>query len=402
MSEFPRLRFIPFRRTDLVQMCLSLERLDVQQKAAFDAALQRIEGHFHQEFRQLKQELKHAYGPLDPDADTRVVEEFRDEQASDRLAILLAQVLDRANYERVTRTQLEQSLNSASLFNLKLHVNLEEFEEALLFTRGGSPRTEQVSSFFGLRRRTVDFVNYDRVVLYLRFKEDIEAESTLGGCQPGSTMIKLFQNVPGADVEMLFPNTRVGMRLLDKLLIGIPALVSGGIVMTTKLGTTLLLIGSLLGFWLGTSSEPVELNKGTVLVLLAGLGALGGYLWKQYSSFRNRKLRFAQALTESLYFKLLDNNAGVVFRLLDEAEDSECNESLLAYYFLLAAAAPLSAQELDGEIEQWFEKRWQSRLDFEIDDALNKLRQLELIQRTEQGWIALAPDRAQSNQPPCT
>ena len=394
MSEFPRLRFIPFRRTDLVQMCLSLERLDAEQKFAFDAGLQRIEGYFHQEFRQLKQELKHAYGPLDPDADTRVVEEFRDGQASDRLAILLEQVLDRANYERVTRTQLEQALNSASLFNLKLQVDLEEFEEALLFTRGASPRTEQVSYLFGLRQRTVDFVNYDRVVLYLRFKEDIDADSTLGGCQPGSTMIKLFQNVPGADVEMLFPNTRVGMRLLDKLLIGVPALVSGGIVMTTKLGTTLLLMGSLLGFWLGTSSEPVELNKGTVLVLLAGLGALGGYLWKQYSSFRNRKMRFAQALTESLYFKLLDNNAGVVFRLLDEAEDSECNESLLAYYFLLAAGGPLTAQDLDGEIEQWFEQRWQSRLDFEIDDALNKLQQLELFRRTEQGWIALAADPA--------
>ena len=230
------------------------------------------------------------------------------------------------------------------------------------------------------------------MVLYLRFKQDIDAQSTLGGCQPGSTMIKLFQNVPGADVEMLFPNTRVGMRLWDKILIGVPALVSGGIVMTTKLGTTLLLLGSLLGFWLGTSSEPVELNKATVLVLLAGLGALGGYLWKQYSSFKNRKVRFAQALTESLYFKLLDNNAGVIFRLLDEAEDSECNESLLAYHFLLAAGGALSAEALDKRIEHWFEQRWQSTLDFEIDDALHKLLQLGLAQRTGEEWIAVVED----------
>ena len=82
------------------------------------------------------------------------------------------------------------------------------------------------------------------------------------------------------------------------------------------------LLGSLLGFWLGLSSERVELNKTTVLALLADLGALGGYLWKQFSSFRNRKLRFTQALTENLYFKLLDNNAGVLYRVLDDAEDS--------------------------------------------------------------------------------
>lgn len=390
MSKFPRLRFIPFRRTDLVHMCVARGDLSEQQQDDFASGLKKIESYFQTEFHQLKQELKHAYSPLDPDADTRVIEEFRNEQAADRLAILLEQILDRANYERVSRAQLESAFGTTSLFNLKLHVDLDEFDEALLFTRGASPRKETLSYLFGLWRRKVDFVNYDRVVLYLRFKDDIETQSTLGGCKPGSTMIKLFQNVPGADVEMLFPNTRVGMRLWDKILIGIPALVSGSIVMTTKLGTTLLLLGSLIGFWLGTSSEPVELNKTTVLILLAGLGALGGYLWKQYSSFRNRKVRFAQALTESLYFKLLDNNAGVIFRLLDEAEDSECNESLLAYYFLLAAGGPLSAEELDKRIEQWFEQRWQSTLDFEIDDALNKLVQLGLAQRTGVEWVALS------------
>ena len=124
------------------------------------------------------------------------------------------------------------------------------------------------------------------VVLYLKFRDDVDTRSTLGGCQPGTTMLKLFQNVPGADVEMLFPNTRVGMRLMDKLLIGVPALVSGGIVLSTKMGATLVLLGSLLGFWLGLSNERVELDRGGVLVLAAGLGALGAYLWKQFSNWR--------------------------------------------------------------------------------------------------------------------
>ena len=389
MSKLPKLRFIPFRRTDLVHMCLAGEELNEQQQNNFAAGLNKIESYFQSEFHQLKQELKHAYSPLDPDADTRTVEEFRDKQAADRLAILIEQILDRANYERVSREELELAFDKTSLFSLKLHVDLNEFEEALLFTRGASSRREEITQRFGLWRRQVEFVNYDRVVLYFRFKDSIDPESTLGGCQPGSTMIKLFQNVPGADVEMLFPNTRVGMRTWDKVLIGVPALVSGGIVMTTKLGTTLLLLGSLVGFWLGTSSEPVELNKTTVLALLAGLGALGGYLWKQYSSFQSRKARFSQALTESLYFKLLDNNAGVIFRLLDEAEDSECNESLLAYYFLLAASDSLSAIELDKTIECWFEQRWQSTLDFEVEDALAKLLRLGLAQRTDDKWVAI-------------
>lgn len=389
MQEIKRLRFIPFRRTDLVQMALKEGSLDEEQQALFTKACADIERCFQREFHGIKQQLKDAYGPLDPDADTRVVHEFRDQSTAQHLAERLGQVLGRANYERVTREQLERAFDNASLFKLKLYVDLDEFEEALLFTRGASSREEEVPQFLGLWKKKVSFVNYDRVVIYIRFRKDVDAQSTLGGCQPGSTMLKLFQNVPRADVEMLFPNTRVGMRIIDKMLIGIPALVSGGMVMTTKLGTTLILLGSLIGFWLGLSADPVKLDKAAVLVLLAGLGALGGYLWKQYSSFRNRKLRFTQALTENLYFKLLDNNAGVMFRVLDEAEESECKESLLAYYFLMAAGKPLTAADLDARIEQWLERRWKCHLDFEIEDALAKLGQLNLARKGDSGWEAI-------------
>ena len=47
---------------------------------------------------------------------------------------------------------------------------------------------------------------------------------------------------------MLFPNTLVSMRLIDKLLIGVLAVVGGGIVLTTKLGSSLLLWAQLSDF----------------------------------------------------------------------------------------------------------------------------------------------------------
>ena len=386
MPTIPGLRFIPFRRSDLIQMCHADTTLSAEETANFETACKQIETHFQQEFHSIKQQLKEAYGPLDPDTDTRTLEQFRDRTAADQLALILDQVLDRANYEKVTRSQLEQAFNNASLFDLKLYVDLDDFEEALLFTRGATTQTEEVKRFLGLWTKTVTFINFDRVVLYIRFKDNIDTDSTLGGCQPGSTMLKLYQNVPGADVEMLFPNTRIGMRTVDKLLIGVPALVSGGVVMTTKLGTTLILLGSLLGFWLGMRSEPVVLDKAAMLVLLAGAGTLVGYLWKQYSSFRNRKLRYTQTLTENLYFKLLDNNAGVIFRILDEAEESECKESLLAYYFLLRHPTGLTATALDSAIEHWLSDHWQCALDFEIEDALGKLTRLGLASVEGDRW----------------
>jgi hypothetical protein len=220
--------------------------------------------------------------------------------------------------------------------------------------------------------KTVSFTNYDRVVVYIRFKDAHDGRS-------GATLLKMFQNVPKSDIEMLFPNTRVSMRLIDKLLIGVPAVVSGGIVLTTKLGTSLILLGSMIGFWIGLTGEQVELNKATLAALFAGGIALGGYLWKQFNSFKNRKIRFMQMLTRNLYFKNLDNNAGVFHRIANDAEEEECKEALLAYYFLITGDQPLGRPALDRKIEDWLRTQWNTPIDFEIGDALNKLFALELV-----------------------
>jgi hypothetical protein len=52
-------------------------------------------------------------------------------------------------------------------------------------------------------------------------------------------------------------------------------------------GASLVLLGSLLGFWLGISSQPVEFNKTALMALFAGVASLGGYLWKQFNKFKN-------------------------------------------------------------------------------------------------------------------
>ena len=386
MMELPLLRFIPFRRSDIIAMCLAEGGLDERDRTRFEQACALIEDIFQREFHVTRQRIKDVYAPMDPDADTRLVTEFREAAGKTELSQMLGEVLERANYEKVTDKDLQRALKASSLFQVRLYVDMDDFDEVLLYTRGASPREETLREFFGLWSRQVRFTNYDRVLLYIRFKDEIDSNSALGACEGGSTMLKLFQNVPAADLEMLFPNIRVGMRWLDRLLIGVPALVSGGLVFTTKAGATLLLIGSLLGFWLGISSKPVQLDKAAVIALLAGLGALGGYCWKQFSNFRNRKLQYTQALTENLYFKLLDNNAGVLFRVLDDAEESECKESFLAYYFLLLQSNAVSATELDAAIEKWLAERWQCRIDFEIDDALGKLSRLGLVVESDGLW----------------
>ncbi|MFT7687276.1 MAG: hypothetical protein ACI9FB_002628 [Candidatus Azotimanducaceae bacterium] len=384
-----RYRFIPFRKTDIVQMCLQEDRL-AGKESEFKQLCQMLSSVFHFEFHKLVESLKDNYAPIDPDADTRNINSDTPSIERDFVEELNV-LLEKANYERVSEEELNSALTEASLFRIRLHVDFDEFSEVLLFCRGVSQRQETLSSFFGLYKKTIDFTNYDRVVLYLRFRDDLKPSKAQQSIpKPGTTLLRLFQNVPRADLEMLFPNTAVRMRLIDKLVIGIPAAISGGIVFTTKLGASLVLVGSLLGFWLGMSSEPVELNEGTLLALMAGIAALGGYLWKQFNSFKNRKMRFMQALTQSLYFKNLDNNAGVFHRLANDAEEEENKEAVLAYYFLLENSQAMKKEDLDKKIEHWLSDKWQCQVDFEIDDALEKLMTLNLVTEADGEYRAVS------------
>jgi hypothetical protein len=250
---------------------------------------------------------------------------------------------------------------------------------------------------FGLRKKTIDFINYDRVVVVVKFKPQSYFDQKARGqlyFQPGSTIIKYFRNIPRCDLEMLFPNTEVRMKLIDKLIIGVPAAVGGVIMLATKLGTTLLLSGALITFWLGMRDDPVELNQANLLALAVGFGTLGGFLWKQFSNFKNRKIRFMKTLADNLYFKNLDNNMGVFHRLIDTAEEEECKEAMLAYYFLLIADKPLTETEIDQTIENWFATSFSISLDFEIEDALHKLLKLGLITLASDRYQAIPLDKA--------
>ena len=385
-------RFIPFRKHDIVEMCLQENKLAGKDED-FRQLYYMLSSIFHFEFHQIVESMKDSYASVNPDADTRDYDNPR--PLSDLSFIdLLHNLLEKANYERITQTDLDAALNESSLFKIRLHVDFNDFSEALLFCRGVSTRTEVVSQYFGLVKKEISFTNYDRVVLFIRFRDDFEQEdAAMPGCKPGATLLKLFQNVPKADLEMLFPNTAVRMRTSDKLMIGVPAVVSGGIVLTTKLGASLVVLGSLFGFWFGLSAEPVELNRTSVTILLAGIATFAGYLWKQFSNFKNRKLRFMQALTQNLYFKNLDNNAGVFHRLVDDAEEEECKEAILAYYFLLVRG-PMTRSELDATIENWLAENWQCEVDFEIDDALLKLQALSLVSEENGQLSALVLDLA--------
>lgn len=396
-------RFIPLRRSDVVTLCEDRLQhvISADELAVFSRCAALLSALYHHDFHARLERLKELYAPFNPDLDPRMVpaldEEGRDARHKDLTAELEA-VLEAANFARIEEADLHEALDEESLFRIRLHVDFSDFAHVLFYRRGESWRRETLRELFGLRRRTLTFRNYDRVVVFVTFKpaEHFAAQDRDDlPFEPGATLVKMFRNVPRADLEMLFPNTEVRMKTTDKLVLGVPAAVSGVVLLTTKLGPTLVLVAALLSFWLGLRDESVVIDQQALLVLGAGLGAIGGFLFQQLSKFNNRKMRFMKALGDSLYFRNLDNNAGVFHRLIDAAEEEECKEALLAWTELLAAGeAGLDTAQLDAAVERRLQGRLGERVDFEVDDALDKLRELGLVRPGDGRLVALGPAEA--------
>jgi hypothetical protein len=115
----------------------------------------------------------------------------------------------------------------------------------------------------------------------------------------------------------------------------------------------------------------------------AAIGAFGGYVLRQWGKFKNKKINFMKELSENLYFRNLDTNMGVFTNLIDSAETQEFKEAVLSYYFLLIEKNYLSEKDLDIIIEKWIYSKINLDIDFEIDDALQKLHKIGLTEKNE-------------------
>jgi hypothetical protein len=399
-------RFIPLRKTDLIQACLDDGRLSTEQRGAFKTLSQLIVSTLHFEYHHILEELKDSYAPFDPNSDTLAITQLTDEILQTKQDIFtdrFTQVLNAANFEKVTDQDLQEALNEESLFKVRLAVEFEDFADVVFYRRGEYQQTETISKFWGLLKQKITFTNYDKVAVYIKFKDadyfnqkkSTAANFEPGFADPGSTIIKLFQNVPKADLEMLFPNSQVRMRTIDKAIIGGSALVGGAVVLVTKLGASLLVLAGLLSYWFGFSSQEVTINTQQLIALGIGAGVLGGFIFKEWSKFKNRKLRFMKALADNLYFKNLDNNSGVFHNLIDSAEEEECKEAILAYYFLVTIGGSMTSEQLDKKIEQWFSEQFDFQIDFEIADALAKLERFGIVKSNDDQYIALSISAAQ-------
>jgi hypothetical protein len=369
-----RERFVP-RRIGQLQEELASEGWDDPDDAdRFRAFGRLVAALYHFEFHDREQVVVDAWEAMADEAG-----------AAETVTEELSGLLDGANYTSVTMAELDRALEEESLIPLRLEVDLDDYDEVLIFRRGS--RVEQVSvpRLRGLFHRVQTMTVDERVVVHARVKgrawfDERGVDPADRNLVPGQASLKLFQNVPRADIEMLLPSTEVRFRPIDTVVMGVPALVSGLVVLTTKLLPTIGLITLVVAAWLGLRDDAPELDQTSLLLLFGGAVTLGGFLVRQWTKFKNRRVEYLKTLSENLYFRTLADGPGVIHTLLASAEQQEVAEVLLAYRFLLDEPQGTTADGLDGAVEAWLRDTCRLDIDFEVEDAVAKLRRLGAVE----------------------
>lgn len=394
MAEYAdREHFIPVRVTDLVEFLSARAGpggdAGPDDRARFRHFARAVTLHLHAIYQAELRQLKDAYAPFDPDADPKPLAKPTEAERAAALGKLFdtfCHLMGRANYTRLSRDELAKVSAGASDWGVDMDIPWDAFDRVEVFVRGkGTSRRFRRNWRKWFRKEEVQVPTFSRAAVM--FKQ--RPHKRLGDdADTDDVFLKLFKDIPRQDIEMLLPGGRIKMPLLDRFKLGGSLTSTVGYVLyklsTFKLGV---LTGALFG---GISAAAVALYAPIALIL--------GYGYKTWYSFQVSKQTYSLQLTQSLYYQNLDNNGGVVFRLLDEAEEQETREALLAYYYLWrhAGEAGWTPAELDDHVEQDLERRLGVAVDFEIEDALAKLVRAGIVSEAGGKYHAAPIDAAQA------
>ncbi|MGF1677222.1 MAG: TMEM143 family protein [Rivularia sp. (in: cyanobacteria)] len=380
--------FIPYRRSDIIKLCLDDGQLNAVETQKFKDFCEILSSYYHFRFHKTLEIIKDNYVPFNPNADVEALVPPSFEQYDQMEKSVIdgfEHILERANYIRLSEDVVKQALGKKSLIDLRTEVDFNDFDRVICYYRGDSYKIISLKKlFFWKQEKKIDI--FERIVLLIKFKEAVYFRAKKDQKKelkfiPGKMYVYFYKNIPKLDIDLLFPNVTTSMTWKDRLLFGIPAIGAAIPLILRALPNILLLIAAIL---LVLNAEPlVEQLKVEqyqvrdvmpVLVATLSLGmALGGFAFKQYSNYKSKKIKFQKDVTETLFFKNLGNNDSVFQTFIDLAEEEECKEIILVYYHLMISNNSLKPEELDTRIEAWMQKKLDTQINFDIHGPLDNL-----------------------------
>jgi hypothetical protein len=393
MAEFTdREHYIPLRKSDLVELLCKDPRLPPAEREPFRQFCRLVEATFHFEYHKQLEALKDAYAPFDPDTETRPLKPLapleRPEQRNKTFEAFIG-LMERANFKRLSRQEIQAAIDELPTdWGIATYVDLNQFEHLEVFARGDIKGVRTRRRWSRLwREEKFKLPVYSRLVMMLKLKKGKGVDSEIN---TDAVFLKVFKDVPKADLDMLLPGAKVRLSATDRGLILYPLVAGVGLMGFNIFMNIFTKVGQ------NSRIDDILGAIGGVAALWSLTLALGGYGYKSYHSWQVKKQTYNYQLTRSLYYQTLDSNTGVLMRILDEAEEQECRETYLAYYYLLKHAPPQgwTPEQLDDYVEMELERAVGLKVDFEIGDALAKLERLRIVKKVGKQYHAVPLEKA--------
>jgi hypothetical protein len=403
--------FIPLRRFDVVELCAQQS----DDPDSFRELGRLLLALLHHQSLKILDALKDAYAEFNPDRDTiRIDREVNLDALAETLKQRFDETLLCANYQRLSPEELDRALHEASIIPLNTHVDLNDYKDYAFYFRGSERRTLSVRNY--VKNKEVEVENLERVAVLLRFKDPEHFDHKKKkwrmeeiDFKPGKIYLYLYKNVPKNDLELLFPNVEASMTWRDKLLFAVPAAAGAGPLLIKVLPSLGLIVGAIVLLVMGADfARQWNLNTGEgqavwpiLVAVLSASFALGGFAVKQYLNYKNKKLKFQKRVTDTLFFKNLVTNRGVLCTIVDSAEEELGKEMVLAYHHLRQSDNPLTEEELDEQVEDWIRKHCNREVNFDVHKALQRLSAFRhegqaVISENGGHWSALSMDDAKA------
>ncbi len=285
-------------------------------------------------------------------------------------------------------------------YGLDLHVDLSAFEEILIFYRGRTTRTEtrRNKKKFYLFKESFELPIFQRLFILFKLKpfdvrvrevmaekgcEQKEAEKLvrrLRGMLPPQissdfVYLKLFKNIPQADLEMIFPNTKIKFRMFDKL----------------KLGAT---GGAGLGAGVFGAAGKIALISTNPVTAAGALIGLGGVMFRQAMNFVNQKNKYMVTMAQNLYFHAMADNRGVMTLMAERAAEEDIKEEMLLYAVLAKEQVHVDQlRDVDAGIERYLANTFGIDSNFDVQDALDRLKADGIVRQRADGILETLPPR---------
>lgn len=349
--------------------------------------------------------LEQSYEPFSPDSDLLITRTYApNEKARLQRRVIsgIRGMFEQANYTSIDPKNVEVLMTKESHYGLDLKVDMKAFEELLIFYRGRGERSERRRDrkrlYLTKEEYRVPILKRLGIVFKLKtieararevmVEERCDMEQALKRVKKLRAMLpsqistdniymKLFKNIPQTDLEMVFPNTSIRFRMLDKLKLGATA--GGGI------GAGLF----------GAAGKIALLTTNPVAAAGAAIG-LGGVLFRQGMNVVNQKNRYMITMAQNLYFHSMADNRGVMTKIADRAAEEDIKEEMLLYAVLAKERVRIDdLGDVDRAIERYLDRQFELRVDFDVADALGRLIKDGIVTQAADGMlVALQPTEA--------